>query len=288
MKTILTLSLLFLSLLLHSQEIQNFYEDGMKNFEEADFVSAIENFDKELEIDETAFQAWYFKGLAKFYLGYTNQSIADVENAISFNDEFAELFFELGRMYIEINDLDAAKSMFDKGIAIDSTISVLYYFRGFVNEVLGRQEDACADITRYNKLSENPNESLEELACTKKRDANYFNVLEVSKKARRKSYGFSNKNPIKVGTGFRGGPSNQRDYLDLLRDAMGNRIQYERAGSSGSYKSENGMFGNAVIDVYEITYFNKKGQQITDELYISFYDHEELMIPKGLFSISQK
>jgi hypothetical protein len=99
------------------------------------------------------------------------------------------------------------------------------------------------------------------------------------------SYGFSEKSPVKVGTGPNGGPANQRQYLELLRDAKGQRIKYERVASCCAYESENGLFGMAMVDRYEITYLNAKGKKCKTYVYLSFYDYEEPMILFGFTTI---
>ena len=44
------------------------------------------------------------------------------------------------------------------------------------------------------------------------------------------------------------------------------------------FESENAIFGSALVDVYEVTYEGLKEPIL---LYISFYDYETLLIPKG-------
>lgn len=100
-------------------------------------------------------------------------------------------------------------------------------------------------------------------------------------------YGFTPEQPVKVGKSNKGGPANQRAYLDLLRDAKGNAISYERVGSCCPYESANGFLGLAMVDHYEITYQNEKGKKKKSDVYISFYDYEEPMILFGFKTISE-
>lgn len=112
-----------------------------------------------------------------------------------------------------------------------------------------------------------------------------YTIRKLTKTAPDDSYGFSPENPVLVGTGPNGGPANQRRYLDLLRDAQGKPIKYTRVASCCPYDSENGLFGVAMVDKYEITYLNQKGRKKKAFVYISFYDYEEPMILFGFQTI---
>jgi hypothetical protein len=108
-------------------------------------------------------------------------------------------------------------------------------------------------------------------------------IMQLTKVAESEKYGLTGEMPIKVGKGSRGGPFNQRAYLELLRDAQGNPIKYERIGGGCCpYKSKNALFGDyALVDRYEVTYKDANGKKKKTILYISFYDYEEPMIPVG-------
>lgn len=62
------------------------------------------------------------------------------------------------------------------------------------------------------------------------------------------TYGYSQKNPIKVGSKEEyGGPKAEREYLDSILDKTGKTVKYKRLGSGGA----NGK-GNP-LDIYEVT-----------------------------------
>ena len=95
------------------------------------------------------------------------------------------------------------------------------------------------------------------------------------------------KNPLKVGSGPDGGPGNQRNYFDLLRDARGKPIKYQRTGGCCPYKSAHGMMaGMAMLDTYEIVYLDAGGVEKTATIYTTFYDYEEPKILFGFKTVS--
>jgi hypothetical protein len=106
-------------------------------------------------------------------------------------------------------------------------------------------------------------------------------LKSLTKMAESDKYGLTPEYPVKVGKTGNSGPLNQRMYLELLRDAQGNKLKYERVGSCCAYKSENGFMGYAMVDRYEVKYKDKDGNAKKTIIYISFYDFEEPLIPVG-------
>ena len=90
-------------------------------------------------------------------------------------------------------------------------------------------------------------------------------------------YGLTGKYPVKTG----GGPSGQRKYLDALRDAQGNSISYERKGHCCEYPSKNGLLGFALVDRYEVTYYDSDNKKQKILIFISMYDLEKPRAVKG-------
>ncbi len=112
-----------------------------------------------------------------------------------------------------------------------------------------------------------------------------YSITSLKDTAANEKYGFTPEFPVKVGTGPKSGPANQRAYLELLIDPSGNQVTYERLGSCCGYPSENSPFGMALLDKYEIRFTDKEGKKKKRIVYISFYDYEE---PKILIGFSAK
>lgn len=110
-------------------------------------------------------------------------------------------------------------------------------------------------------------------------------INKLAKTADNDKYGFTPEYPVKVGTGPQGGPANNKAYLNLLRDAKGEPVEFKRIGSCCPYESKNGFMGMAMVDHYEITYKNEKGKKKKADVYISFYDYEEPMILFGFKTV---
>lgn len=104
--------------------------------------------------------------------------------------------------------------------------------------------------------------------------SNSFLLTEISKD---KTYGYTKKNPIKVG-GVNDGPINERRYLNALSGPNGETVHYQRQRSCCAFKTKNGIMGSGLLDIYEIRY---DGLEEPIILYINMYDYEELKAPVG-------
>jgi hypothetical protein len=150
--------------------------------------------------------------------------------------------------------------------------------------LLDKKDLACLDFKKSLDLGFTKAQKKVD-KCNDSTSFETHSIIRLTEQSTDKTYGFTPKNPIKTGTGPNGGPANQRAYLDLLRDAQGNPIKYKRLGSCCSYKSENGLFGMAMLDRYEITYKNEKGKKKKVVIYLSFYDFETPKILVGFKTI---
>jgi hypothetical protein len=93
------------------------------------------------------------------------------------------------------------------------------------------------------------------------------------------SYGYSEKNPIKVGgVNNSEGPLNERRFLNALLGPDNQLIKYRRLGSCCPFDTPNGLMGGGLLDQYEITY---EGLEKPIVLYINMYDYDVLLAPKG-------
>lgn len=90
-----------------------------------------------------------------------------------------------------------------------------------------------------------------------------------------KKYGYkpNHKTSIKVGT-----VENEYAYLKALRGPNGEKVQYRRIGSCCTFKSKNAIFGEGLLDQYEV-YYQGIGEPII--LYLNGYDFEMPKSPLG-------
>lgn len=111
-------------------------------------------------------------------------------------------------------------------------------------------------------------------SCTTTKNVNIENGENVSVDD---TYGYTEKNPIKVG-GRENGPMNEIKYLNSLSGPNGEQITYVREGSCCVFPVKNSPFGGGLLDIYTVTYEGKK-DSVT--LYLNMYEKAKLKAPVG-------
>ena len=104
------------------------------------------------------------------------------------------------------------------------------------------------------------------------------NTYKLTSIATDETYGYCEKNAIKVGGSRKNGAASERKFLNALFGPNGETITYVRRGSCCMLKSPDGINGLALLDVYEVSY---SGPEKPILLYINMYDSEALQAPKG-------
>lgn len=113
-------------------------------------------------------------------------------------------------------------------------------------------------------------------------DDDTFELNEISDD---ESYGYTEKNPIKVGGSSNNeGPRNERRFLNALLGPKGEVVTYQRQGSCCPFKSQHGFMGRGMLDRYEVKF---EGQAKPVYIYINMYDFGKLKAPKG-FTIKKR
>lgn len=272
-----------------AQNAEEYLEKGIEKAKADKLEEAIKLFSKSIELDPLNYIAWFNRGLAKSYLNLFEEALEDFEQTVKRGPMFENGYFLRGLTKMDLTDYDGALRDFSIAIELDKKFNRAYFQRGQLYYLLGNKDSACADFNIAkdlgNKLAERKVENCNDTSTSK---TPTFSILRLNKTATDSEYGFTEKNPVKVGSGPDGGPSNQRAYLNLLRDEQGKVLSYKRISSCCGYESENGFMGFALLDIYEITYLDKKGKEKKAKVYISMYDYEEPLILKGFGTIGKK
>ena len=103
--------------------------------------------------------------------------------------------------------------------------------------------------------------------------------LPLTQKATSSDYAYSEKFPVKAGSGDNRGTGFSTQYLNSLRGPNGEAIEYQRRGSCCPFETPNGIMGGGLLDAYVLTY---KGCPKPLVIYINMYDKGDMLIPVGL------
>jgi tetratricopeptide (TPR) repeat protein len=281
--TILTLSLVFI-LNMQGQDAETYYKNGLEKLNSNKIEDAKTEFGNCIRLQPENYYAWFNRGICENRLKEYDSAIVDFNQAVKISPKYKKSYVSRSNAKRHLKDYTGSLSDCNIAISIDSSYAEAYYNRALIFEIFNKPDSACLS---FNKALQYGLYAAKDKADSCNGTSNKHNILKLTNTAKDDSYGFSSKNPVKVGIGKRGGPANQRAYLDLLRDAQDQPIKYERAGSCCQYESKNGFMGLAALDHYEIIYLNEKGKKKKADVYISFYDYEEPLILFGFKTVHQ-
>jgi len=269
-----------------AQKAEACFDKGMEKANGGKLEEAIKFFDKSIKLKADDYIVWYNRGIAKSMLNMNTEALSDFEQTIKLNPEYKNGYLNRGIIKKRLVNYGGAMLDYEQAIKLDSNYAEAYYNRAIINEMLSKKDLACADFHKSKEKGfARAQSKIDKCNDTTKSTREIHSILSLKKTADNDKYGFTPGNPVKVGTGPNGGPANNRAYLDLLRDARGNPINYKRVGSCCPYPSKNGPFGMGMLDHYQITFQNEKGKKRKADVYISFYDYEEPQILFGFKTV---
>jgi Tfp pilus assembly protein PilF len=129
-------------------DIEELFLEGAKILTLKQFDSALEIFNKVLEIDPNHIKA--LEARAVIYMQKNELELAqnDLEKAISIEPENARLYFRLGQIYYRKKDLDKALELFTKAIDLEPTYPAAYMARSQVLREKGLEEAADLELDK--------------------------------------------------------------------------------------------------------------------------------------------
>lgn len=108
-KSITLLALLFLISCGNNPEKSRIYFDkGMDYLYCSQFEESIECFDKAIKYDDTNHEAFFYRGCAKYNIFQKESAVEDYNKTLELNPNYLQAYFNLGLYYRSINDHDMA------------------------------------------------------------------------------------------------------------------------------------------------------------------------------------
>jgi Tfp pilus assembly protein PilF len=129
-------------------DIEELFLEGARILTLKQFDSALEIFNRVLEIDPNYIKA--LEARAVIYIQKNELELAqnDLEKAISIEPENARLYFRLGQIYYRKKDLDKALEFFTKAIDLEPTYPAAYMARSQVLREKGLEEAADLELDK--------------------------------------------------------------------------------------------------------------------------------------------
>jgi tetratricopeptide (TPR) repeat protein len=212
-------------------------------------------------------ELYYRRAHAKISLNQFHSAILDCDTAIQKAPNVAEFVRLRGYAKKLDGDYNGAIVDYKRSLEIHPDLAMANLNIAALLEEVNRGHESC---TYYERALDLGLEEVYEVMMAKCDTASLalqrYTYRILVDKSNDKTYGYSLNNPV-----LTGGAHNA--YLNLLRDAKGNKVQYVRLGSS------------MPVDIYSVKYMSDKGVTKKVILYLSYMRYRQPKIPIGFYSI---
>ena len=134
-----------------TQKAEAFFYQGLAQARAGNLESAVELYEKALEIKPDVHEYWFNRGLTLFHLGFLEEAIASYDKAIEIKNDFYKGWYNRGRALGELGLLEDAITSFNTAIEIRPNYQEAWSSNGLALLKLGRVDEA---IFSYDKSLE--------------------------------------------------------------------------------------------------------------------------------------
>jgi len=129
-----------------------FYSRGVIKDELKDFYGAIQDYNRSIEIDQTKAYPFFGRAVAKQKLNDYYGALQDLNKSIEIDSIDSYAFYCRGFLKGELNDNLGAIQDFSRSIEINPNYSDAYYYRGLVKISMVNFNGACLDFSKAAEL----------------------------------------------------------------------------------------------------------------------------------------
>lgn len=136
-----------------AQSAKEYTQKGREFYEKREFMEALLNLNKAIEIDPNYSQAYYVRGNIKDVFDDRHGAMKDYNIALEKNPKFADAFFSRGNVKMKLQDYYGAVADYSAAIAINENYIEAYFNRGKARQYLLAFEDAINDCTKIIQIN---------------------------------------------------------------------------------------------------------------------------------------
>jgi tetratricopeptide (TPR) repeat protein len=137
------------------QSAKDLTQVGRELYEKSEFMEAILNLNKALQVDPNYSPAYYLRGNIKDNFEDRHGAMKDYNMALEKNPKFADAFFARGNVKMKLQDYYGAIADYSTAIGINENYIEAYFNRGRAKQFLLAYEDAINDCSKIIQI--NPN-----------------------------------------------------------------------------------------------------------------------------------
>ena len=160
-----------------------FYNSGVIKYRQGDYIGAISDFDKALQIDPQDLEAIENRGAAKHQLGDYKGAIDDSDKALQINPQLATSYSNRGVSKYELKDYQGAIADFNKALEINPLYPNVFLSRGNVKKRLGDYQGAMSDYSKAIEIEPLYSDAYENRGILKKDMRDYKGSISDYNKA---------------------------------------------------------------------------------------------------------
>jgi tetratricopeptide (TPR) repeat protein len=153
MKHLILSCSILLSLGSFAQTAKDYTQKGREFYEKREYMEALINLNKAIELDASYAQAYYVRGNIKDAFDDRHGAMKDYNIALEKNPKFADVFFARGNVKMKLQDYYGAIADYTSAIGINENYIEAYFNRGKAKQFLQAYEDAINDCTKIIQLN---------------------------------------------------------------------------------------------------------------------------------------
>ena len=135
------------------QSAKDLTQKGMELYEKREFMEAILNLNKAIEIDPKYSQAYFARGNIKGIFEDYHGAMKDYNSAIESNPKLFYGYFERGNVKMKLQDYFGAIADYTSAIALNENYVEAYFNRGKAKQFLQAYEEAINDCTKIIQIN---------------------------------------------------------------------------------------------------------------------------------------
>jgi tetratricopeptide (TPR) repeat protein len=136
-----------------SQTAKDYTQKGMECYEKHEYVEALVNLNKAIEIDPNYAKAYFVRGNIKDAFDDRHGAMKDYNHAVEKNPKFADAFFCRGNVKMKLQDYYGAIDDYSSAIALNESYIEAYFNRGKAKQYLQAYEDAINDCSKIIQIN---------------------------------------------------------------------------------------------------------------------------------------
>lgn len=152
-RLVLVLVSVFIAVVSFGQGAKEYTQKGRDLLEKEEYVEALLNLNKAIELDPNYSAAYYLRGNIKENFEDRHGAMKDYNMAIEKNPKFADALFARGNVKMKLQDYYGAIDDFTAVIAINENFVEAYFSRGRAKQFLQAYQDAINDCTKIIQIN---------------------------------------------------------------------------------------------------------------------------------------